>query len=68
MNNLDRIDGAIIGLQDLKERLERIKEREKKEYFYVSSGWVDGFIESHINIYRKIKIKALEKEVKKHEA
>lgn len=59
-NKLDLIEGAIIGLDDLRERLERIKKREKQDYFVVSVNWVESLIDSHINIYKNLKIKELE--------
>lgn len=66
MTRLDKINGAIIGLEDLREHFEKVKKKEKKGYFTVSSKWVEEFIDYKIKIYKNIKIKELEKIHKSH--
>ena len=65
MSKLDRINGAIIGLGDLKGRLLEINKEQKEKtnyaYFKVSNGWVMKFIEHKIQVYKEVKIKELER-------
>lgn len=65
---IHRINGAIIGLNGLKDELKEClkshTKRTKEKYFEVSNNWINDRIDNRIRQYKDIKIKQLEKKVK----
>lgn len=63
MTKLEKINGAIIGLDLLLEKVNKIEDENEKG-INVSFRWITGLIESKINMWKNIKIKELEKVTK----
>ncbi len=69
MTKLERINGAIIGLEILRDKLEDIKKEQEKKtgsnYFIANSSWVEDLIKYQKDIFKNVKIKELEKKIRK---